>query len=130
MQQRLQGNLASAAGIALVGLLVWLALCVWLPVRASGASMSPALVPGDIAIVYRHAPVLNGDIALIELAGQPRFLHRVVCVSPDGTVQTKGDANPIADRASSPGWAVSGRVVAVIPVGAWIQSWRQRARVR
>jgi signal peptidase I len=111
--------------LAAYGLLVAVGLaCVnWLVVvRVAGGSMVPALLPGDIAVVTKAQP-RAGDIALLR-SGSSLVLHRVARVLGDGSVSTRGDANPIADFSPTPRAAIRGRVALVLPFGATLARWR------
>lgn len=81
-----------------------------------GGSMAPALEAGDLAIVRRGAQVRTGDVVLFSRGGYGRVLHRVIALHVDGTVATRGDANPTADREPVPRSDVEGRVVGVVSV--------------
>jgi signal peptidase I len=107
-----------------VGAMLLVALSVWEPVRVGGMSMSPALRAGDLVMVRRHARPRKGDIALVRAVGHGAVLHRVVEVSQDGEVVTRGDANPVDDREPASATEVEGIVTRVIPAGALLRSWR------
>lgn len=74
--------------------------------------MAPAMSPGDVAIVARHAPVAPGDIACFS-DGASLVCHRVVALA-DGGWTTKGDANGARDSRSADNAALLGRVVFVV----------------
>jgi len=93
------------------------------PVIVSGASMRPALLPGDIVVVASRPAPRVGDIALIR-SGRSLVLHRVTLVRGDGSVLTRGDANPIGDLNPTPKGRVQGRVAAVVPAGRLLERWR------
>ncbi len=95
-----------------------------LPFVVAGGSMRPALSHGDLVLVARGGRVERGDVVLLAPPGYGRVLHRVVEVSPGGWVTTRGDANPIPDARPSRASEVEGRVVAVVPVGTWVERWR------
>ncbi|MFA5843288.1 MAG: signal peptidase I [Coriobacteriia bacterium] len=88
----------------------------------AGGSMSPALLPGDVAIVARGSRDLRvGDVALFDKAGWPGgVLHRIVREGPPGMFVTRGDANAVADATAVRRAAVLGKVVFVAPIGRWI----------
>ncbi len=93
------------------------------PIRVAGGSMRPALEHGDVVVVERGAVPARGHIVLIT-SGRGLFLHRVREVREDGTLVTRGDANPVDDFAAASKTDVVGRVVSVLPVGTVLQRWR------
>ena len=110
--------------LGIVLLVVWAAHTIVMPVRVTGWSMGPALQPGDIVLVRLGAQPVVGDIALVRAPGHAPVLHRVVELLDGGAVRTKGDANDVVDMAAATRAEVSGRGVAVIPIGALIARWR------
>ncbi len=94
------------------------------PIAVSGASMRPALEPGDLVLVRRGASIRTRDIVLVRELGRAFVLHRVVGMTVDGQWVTRGDANPIPDFAPVSQSSVVGRVVAVVPVGSVLVRWR------
>lgn len=113
------------SGLAALAIgLCWLLLLHWLPVSVGGGSMRPALVPGDLVVVARTGRASAGRIALLDTARHGRVLHRVVARSADGSVRTRGDANPVEDLDASPATSVIGPVVFVAPIGHVADRWR------
>ena len=110
--------------LAIVLLLVWVARSLVTPVRVDGASMAPALTPGDIALVALGRRPIPGDIALIRSPGHEQVLHRVVEIGDGGSTKTKGDANPVADFEPVPAGQVVGRCIGVVPLGKLVARWR------
>jgi signal peptidase I len=108
----------SIAGIAALAL-HWYGV-VWV----AGGSMVPALSHGDVVVVAKERAPRVGDIALLKPGSSP-VLHRVTRVDSNGSVWTRGDANPVADLNPSPAESVRGRVVMVLPFGIALQWWRQ-----
>lgn len=96
-------------------------------VAVTGGSMEPGLVPGDVCVVRRGGRVRSGDVALFEHKGQA-VLHRVIGVGRDGSLRTRGDANPVADRDPVPPTGVRGCVVGVMRTGDVLQQARELAR--
>jgi signal peptidase I len=108
---------------------VWLKVCVKTlavslaaflfvarPVRllvVTGASMRPAMSPGDVAVVVRRMPVAPGDIACFA-DGSGLVCHRLVRQAFSGW-ETKGDANATPDSRPVSPERVSGKVVFTIP---------------
>jgi signal peptidase I len=116
-----------AEPVAIVGIvlaLTWAAGQAVTPVRVAGRSMSPALTPGDVVVVRLGATPVPGDIVLIRAPGHRQVLHRVVELMDDGAVRTKGDANAVPDSELATPSEISGRTVAVLPLGAWLARWR------
>ncbi len=111
-------------GYAIVVAMLLAAQALFRPVVVAGGSMRPGLVPGDLVLVARRRAVMPGDVALISPEGHGPVLHRVVNVSADGSLVTRGDANPTSDARPSPPSEVEGPVVSVVPVGTWIERWR------
>jgi signal peptidase I len=122
--RRARGLAESFAIVGIVALTILALLAIWRPVRVSGASMTPALFPGDLVLVRRHAPARIGEVALLETPSHGLFLHRVVWVGDDGSVRTKGDANGAEDRDARPPSEIAGTVGAVLPVGRLLVRWR------
>ncbi|QKS17476.1 S24/S26 family peptidase [Curtobacterium sp. Csp2] len=98
------GTLARGIVATVLGLALWAAVPAvvgWQPTTVVTASMAPRLVPGDV-VVSRPVPapeVVPGRVLLADdpdQAGHLR-LHRYVETGADGTIVTKGDANPAAD---------------------------------
>ncbi|HEY5540086.1 MAG TPA: S24/S26 family peptidase [Coriobacteriia bacterium] len=119
-----------AEPLAVLGIvlsLAWAAHSLVTPVCVTGGSMSPALVPGDIALVALGRRPIAGDIALIRAPGHGQVVHRVVDVADGGAVRMKGDANQVADFEPVPAGQVAGRCIGVLPFGSWLARWRGRA---
>ena len=93
-------------------------------IKVAGGSMAPALLPGDIVVVAKSELPAKGDIALMR-SGRSIVLHRVTRVQGDGSIRTRGDANPIADFSATPTSALRGKVVAVLPLGTAFARWRR-----
>jgi signal peptidase I len=124
----MRGGLRAAgefvAALTVVVALLFATLSVWEPVRVAGLSMSPALRPGDLVIVRKNARPLEGSIVLVRAAGHGAVLHRVVGIGLDGSVTTKGDANPIDDSEKVRRTDIAGVVVRVLPAGTLLVRWR------
>lgn len=117
-----------AMGIA-VAVLIPLIAFVILPVASGstklltvlGGSMSPAMDPGDVAVVTRIDPseLKAGDIVAYRRADDPNEIvsHRVVDVIDDGELsfRTKGDANEDPDPYLVGSSDVVGKVTFVVP---------------
>jgi signal peptidase I len=124
MRERLVAGGEFVAALAVVSALLLAALSVWEPVRVAGLSMSPALRPGDLVIVRKNARPFEGSIVLVRAAGHGAVLHRVVGIGLDGSVTTKGDANPIDDSEKVSARETEGVVARVIPAGSLLDRWR------
>jgi len=84
------------------------------PAVIASASMAPALNVGDIVYAKSQSePPRVGDIVLID-EGEGTLTHRVIAVG-DGWIQTKGDANPVADGGRTPTSLVLGTIELVVP---------------
>ena len=85
-----------------------------------GASMEPALHPGDV-IVYRRygASPRVGRLAVFEHRAA-LVVHRVIGTMADGALRTRGDANDTLDRDPVMPEAIRGEVVLVVPSGRLI----------
>lgn len=95
-------------------------------VAVESNSMVPAFSRGDILILKGGAvsELKLGDIIVYSPEGQNTpIVHRIVSKNPDGTFQTKGDANAgqlsFEKRVSS--GQIHGMVLAVIPYAGWIK---------
>jgi signal peptidase len=121
---RLSSRQATLVGYVLVAALCYGLLRWFEPVRVSGGSMRPALHAGDLVLVAKDREVGPGDVALLRLTDRGPVLHRVTTVLEDGSVLTKGDANDVADATPTERPRIGGRVVAVVPVGRWLERWR------
>jgi signal peptidase I len=124
MRARFFAGVEYLAALTLVAAIVFTTLAVWEPIRVSGMSMSPALLPGDLAIVRRGAHPQEGSIALVRADGHAAVLHRVVAIGDDGIITTRGDANRVDDREPAAAREIAGVVVRVVPAGVWLRRWR------
>ena len=97
------------------------------PVRAVGVSVVGRRLDVAVARAGRShrrtsgcvRDVGEGDIVVFPRTGWPGGVaHRVSRVEPGDLLETKGDANPVADRDPVPIGALAGRVVARVPSGA------------
>jgi signal peptidase len=104
-----------------------LALSTDMPVVAvESNSMVPAFSRGDI-LVLQGVPSEQldiGDVIVFSPSpGRTPIVHRIVRLNPDGTFQTKGDANtgqlPF-EKSITPD-QIHGRQIAIIPLLGWIK---------
>ena len=78
-------------------------------------SMAPAVQPGDLIIITRPPEQLKeGMILTLQVNGQV-VTHRLIQITPDGGLVTKGDANPVADDWSGQDVFVRGLYRGYIP---------------
>jgi len=126
---------ARAVVAALLGLALWSAapaLLGWHPTTVMTGSMEPRLSPGDVVVSRPVAPaeVRPGQVLLADDPDQAGHLrmHRFVEPGRDGTIVTKGDANPQADSTPVDRSAVHGVASLRIPfVGSpvvWVREGR------
>jgi len=114
--------LAAAAGVGY--------LRVWPPLATvMSASMAPTIDTGDMVVLKRlDRPARKGDIVSIRVPDEARrrfgyppvVIHRVVAITPDGTVTTKGDAYEKPDPFTVPRAALTTSVVAHVPAGGQV----------
>jgi signal peptidase len=105
--------LAALGCVALVTVLP--PLFGWQPTIVISGSMAPAIRTGDVVLT---APLRPSDAAALPvgavvLATDPGrahdlLMHRVVAHNADGTLTTKGDANPLADTTPMPATNLKG----------------------
>ena len=81
-------------------------------VVVAGGSMEPTLAPGDLMVVAPAPQVVEPGMIVVLAVDDRLITHRVTTVHPDGTFDTKGDANPVADD-------FTGRDVRVYGEYAW-----------
>lgn len=126
---------ARAVLAALVGLAVWSAapaLLGWHPTTVMTGSMAPRLLPGDVVVSRPVAPaeVRPGQVLLADDPDHPGHLrmHRFVEPGRDGSVVTKGDANPRADSTPIERSAVHGVASLRVPFVASPVLWVREGR--
>ncbi|QCR42642.1 hypothetical protein C1N91_02830 [Curtobacterium sp. SGAir0471] len=126
---------ARAVVATLLGLALWAAapaLIGWHPTTVMTGSMAPRLVPGDVVVSRPVTPaeIRPGQVLLADDPDQPGHLrmHRFVEPGPDGTVVTKGDANPQADSTPTERSAVHGVAVLRVPSVATPVLWVREGR--
>lgn len=104
-----------------------LALTTDMPVVAvESNSMVPVFYKGDILILRGVEPTnLNiGDIIVYSVEGRGTpIVHRIVKMNPDGSYQTKGDANngQLNFEFHVPYGSIHGKVVMIIPYLGWVK---------
>jgi signal peptidase len=89
----------------------------WRPSVIVTGSMLPLIKPGDVVVADPGARPRRGQIVLVADREAPtgRLAHRVVAINPDGTLITKGDANPTPDSVRHRVSDVVGVVRLVVP---------------
>jgi hypothetical protein len=103
----------------------------WQSTVVLSGSMSPALAPGDVAVV-RPVPTAElrpGQVLLVDdpdLPGRLR-MHRLVVVEPGG-LRLRGDANPAADTALVDPSAVHGVGTLRLPMLGLPALWADEGR--
>lgn len=126
---------ARAVIATLLGLALWSAapaLLGWHPTTVMTGSMEPRLAPGDV-VVSRPVTPLEIRLGQILLADDPDRaghlrMHRFVDPGRDGTIVTKGDANPQADSTPIERSAVLGVASLRIPFVATPVLWVREGR--
>jgi signal peptidase I len=108
-------------------------LRVWPPfATVMSASMSPTINTGDMVVLQRlDRPARIGDIAVVNVPDEARtrysyppvVIHRIVRISADGTVTTKGDAREDPDPFTVPRRAIGAHVIARVPGGGRIAAF-------
>jgi signal peptidase len=101
----------------------------WSSTIVASPSMSPALRIGDVVAYGAVGPdrVGVGTVVVFRADDGRRTVHRVAGVEPDGTLTTRGDANPTVDSAPVPPSAVEGRGLVLVPfVGVGRIWWGQQ----
>jgi signal peptidase I len=91
----------------------------WHPYVIVSGSMAPRIEPGDVVCVDPGAlaGLHRGQIVVVHDPVRPGRLlaHRVVEVRRDGSLVTKGDANPVPDSTHVPAGGAVGVVRLVVP---------------
>jgi len=101
----------------------------WSPVAITSGSMEPTIGAGDVVLAQPVDPldVGRGSIAVFFDAQRNSLVtHRVVDINGDGTLVTKGDANPTPDSDPVDRSALIGAGRLVVPfIGSVVVSLRQ-----
>jgi signal peptidase len=94
----------------------------WTTTVVMSGSMTPAVLTGDVVAASPVAPdqvrrLPPGTVVLVEDPAAPGtlLLHRLMGVTPDGKLITKGDANAVADSNPVPTEALRGQARLRIP---------------
>lgn len=131
---KMEGNRETLAYIIIGVLLAWginqgmaAALSTDMPVVAvESNSMVPVFYKGDILVLQgigSDGPQV-GDVVVYSVNGREiPIVHRIVKVNPDGSYQTKGDANDGQldfEYHVSEG-SIHGKVVSIVPYLGWVK---------
>lgn len=104
-----------------------LALGTDLPIVAvESNSMVPAFAKGDILVLRGVQPegIAVGDVIVFSPPGhQTPVVHRVTALNPDGSYQTKGDANDrqLPYETDIQFNEVHGEMVLIVPLLGWVK---------
>jgi len=93
-------------------------------VAVESNSMIPVFSQGDILLLQGQASYSVGDVIVFSPSPQATpVVHRIVEINPDGTYQTKGDANnsqlPFEKKISE--GQIHGKVILIVPYLGWIK---------
>jgi len=91
----------------------------WRPLVIMTGSMEPTLNPGDVVILKKAGAVSVGDVVSYHYKGMV-ITHRVVNITPQGNLITKGDANDAPDPYPVSPSSLVGKVWARIPMIGWL----------
>lgn len=105
MSERYRSVLATVSAcwlLVVCSLVVWSLTPMawgWTSSVVTTGSMLPLVKPGDVLVVDPSSTPRRGSVVLVRDPGVPtgQVAHRVVAVNKDGTLTTKGDANPTED---------------------------------
>ena len=104
-----------------------MALTTDMPVVAvESNSMVPVFYKGDILVLAGAGPddLKVGDVVVYSVEGRSiPIVHRIIKMNPDGSFQTKGDANngQLNFEYYVDPQSVHGRVAAVVPYLGWVK---------
>ena len=129
---------ALSFGIIVVSaVMIWnvLKLSLWTEspvVVVLSGSMEPSMQRGDILLLHKRTPIVNGDIIVYSIEGEGiPIVHRVVSQQIDEKGNrkylTKGDNNPVDDRGLYPKGLtyltedmVVGKVAGIVPYAGYL----------
>jgi signal peptidase len=103
----------------------------WTPVVVTSSSMAPKLQPGDVVMLTpsKDARPDVGNLIRFRAADGGTVLHRVERVMPDGSYQTKGDANATPDPHHVLATEITGVGRLLVPVIGRPWLWRAEGQV-
>lgn len=87
-------------------------------------SMRPTIPPGSLVITRRGAYRVGQPVSYLK--GDEVITHRLMAISANGTITTKGDANRTADPWHEPVGNIIGGVVASVPMLGWLAIYLQQ----
>lgn len=125
-QLRVAHSLLMGALVAFALLVVAIPLATggeWRTVQTG--SMEPAISSGDVVLVTSDNPVEIGDVIAFSDPLQPDrdILHRVVDISDQGLLTTKGDANDVDDPWQiSPSEVIGTQSLSIPKIGLLVQT--------
>lgn len=95
-------------------------------VAVESDSMVPTFHRGDILILQGipEEQLIIGDIIVFSPPSQPTpIVHRIIEINPDGTFQTKGDANSgqLPFEKEIAGNQIHGKEILIVPYLGWIK---------
>lgn len=102
-----------------------LALSTDLPIVAvESGSMRPTFDKGDILLLQGQDSYAIRDIIVFSpTPGATPVVHRIITINPDGTYQTKGDANSnqLPFEKSIRQDQIHGKVILILPYLGWVK---------
>ena len=133
-RRRLRLAIATVATAYWYFALATLAITVLVPLAAGWSattvmsnSMGPTISAGDVVAFAEYDGALLPPGAIIQFNDAARedstLTHRVVAINPDGTYQTKGDANGGVDSTKVPAESIIGVARMVSPYGGLPHFW-------
>lgn len=84
-------------------------------VKIAGGSMAPTIHAGELVLVAPAPERIEPGMVVVMVVGDEVVTHRVVNVSADGTLLTKGDANRVTDDWGDRPVRIVGQYLATIP---------------
>jgi signal peptidase len=130
----MSGNRETIAYVVIGVVLAWAinqgmayALTTDMPVVAvESNSMVPVFNKGDILVLKGTAQdgLKAGDIVVYSVEGRAvPIVHRIVKLNPDGSFQTRGDANSgqLSFEYHVPFESIHGKVVLIVPYMGWVK---------
>ena len=95
-------------------------------VAVESNSMVPTFACGDILLVKgaTQQELKVGDTIVFSVPGKPvPIVHRIVSINPDGTYQTKGDANSGQHpwETSISANQIKGKEIFILPLFGWVK---------
>jgi signal peptidase I len=100
---------------------MWIALpwafLGWSPTLVTSGSMSPVVSPGDVVLIRPAGTeeLVPDSVVLFRRPDGEAVLHRISALLPDGTLQTRGDANLAPDSDPVDVSDVQGVAVLAVP---------------